>query len=151
MRATVAGELALRASFAKGKEKAELELREASYTAQVTAGTCSGMFDMVPLAQSADAGMRLMVYARDAYGNLDETCESTVTATRLELRCPRDRRACCAASVVSPNASAEASSSAPRGSQVVVELDAISQEGVALGERSVTFSHGVAEISAAGV
>ena len=84
VRATVAGQLALRASFPKAKEKAEFELREASYTAQVTASACAGMFDMVPLAQSADAGMTLMVYARDSYGNLDETCESTVTVPGVE-------------------------------------------------------------------
>jgi len=37
------------------------------------------MFDLVPLDQSGPlGGMRLMVHARDAYGNLDETCEREV-------------------------------------------------------------------------
>ena len=36
-------------------------------------------------------------------------------------------------------------------STVVMELDAMSQGGVALGARSVTFSRGVAELTASGI
>ena len=45
-------------------------------TAVVTASSAE-MFDLVPLDQGL-GGMRVMVHARDAYGNLDETCDREV-------------------------------------------------------------------------
>lgn len=36
------------------------------------------MFDLMALDQTAASGMRVMVHARDAYGNLDEECNREV-------------------------------------------------------------------------
>ena len=45
-------------------------------------------FDLVPLDQGAGYGVRVMVHARDCYGNLDEECEREVVVELDELDMP---------------------------------------------------------------
>jgi hypothetical protein len=74
VKATVAGELRLSA-MAKASSSAVPLVTGAS---SVLVHACAAeMFDLVPLDQGL-GGMRLMVHARDAYGNLDEECEREV-------------------------------------------------------------------------
>ena len=96
-RATIAGEWLFTATHAGGREaaggegagkeangkggngkeaKEALALGKASAAARVRAGAAE-WFDLVTLNQRLD-GMRLMVHARDAFGNLDESCEREV-------------------------------------------------------------------------
>ena len=79
----VAGELRLVATqqlSGKGGGKAgsapERELAPCHLCLPVVADIAED-FDLVPLDQGAH-GLRMMVYARDAYGNLDETCEREI-------------------------------------------------------------------------
>jgi len=76
--ATIAGELRLSAELKDdGKAVAgKLQLATGVCSAWVTAAAAE-MFDLVPLDQTTE-GMRVMVHARDAYGNLDEDCDREV-------------------------------------------------------------------------
>ena len=75
--ATIAGELRLSAAMkSDGKSASKFSLLPGSMSAQVVAAAAE-MFDLVPLDQTT-GGMRVVVHARDAYGNLDETCDREV-------------------------------------------------------------------------
>ena len=77
--ATIAGELRLSATLkddAKNTGAGKLVLASGAVVANVTAAAAE-MFDLVPLDQTGD-GLRVMVHARDAYGNLDEACDREV-------------------------------------------------------------------------
>ena len=84
VRATVAGWLqlsaAVKASGGGGGGSTSAYAAWNAGTGQVSVQAAPAeMFDLVPLDQSGPlGGMRLMVHARDAYGNLDETCEREV-------------------------------------------------------------------------
>jgi len=85
---TIAGEIRLGATLMIPKAEAKhaaktsakvqaLALTGGETSAVVKAGAAV-MFDLVALEQTAASGMRVMVHARDAYGNLDEECDREV-------------------------------------------------------------------------
>jgi len=75
VRATIAGELSLTAAQ-PGAPQNGVAIAKGARTVDVKAAPAE-MFDLVPLDQGA-FGMRVMVHARDPYGNLDEECEREV-------------------------------------------------------------------------